>query len=963
MKPHVADTHTRTLCLRIEPVTGAPIFLTQHPRDLVMTNGLINNRGLVVNNLQDLAGRGSYFPAAAGTSEGQFLMIRAAALAYQATSNEVWADLVRRLTENVEEHFYRGTPPSHLPWAPHWLVAVKKSFVGEALQYGFAFTFTAGVCTIPPGRPYFGELVRQVFHARTPGSTYIWDNPYSLLSSGTQYSVASFVTDEVGTVVTLDDTGVNTVLHVTYSTTQGDRVNANEPFEAWPVWRRLEATEIDTAIDSMAWAYDAWDEAYNALGDAAYADRRDATRDSMEQVYRVNDGRAWITRGYIAPLGLGGAYVYNTVLPAPLLGRDGDGNIRWTVRRPLVVVGPYTQAQFGRGGLADTWLAADSIQVIMKTDVTIDVTVFIDSSTTVDTTTRFAHTFTLTAGDFVTTNIARTSFVDNFGFGSNSPAIGSPIATAGVQISPGAPCNIVIQEVRPKPDIDMPYMPGAIPFTANFLGGDLVTWRGPVYSGYQAPWVWPIAGTAGALANCLDFLQDAAAAYTVSTGIVGPFAPVFILPRADSVSFGTPGTFTWDGPDPNTGWGGYQYRPLEATARYWAGAGSPTATVAAAIVTDFLTWIAANWTSANDFPPTDFPEASPPEANYESPHFAALIMRAAMWADLAGASTALTRPLIAQCLNYLNRLFAAGGPMGGTWRGETDTDYYGFENGEMVSACALMLTTGSAILTAVGFPAATIEGWLDANADFLNTQPALGNRYLSAAGYEFTGYSAGSGTSPAMVDLSGIAGLAGVDLDKLNSGLFDNARCYLFATSWTQPVEDEEPIVASILGKTVLRDAHYSIQEMALIDALNQKVGESYSPMCKKVFGGQEYGGCKKVVAPVFGAITAVTDHAIFTDSGRAEPDDYFGLGHIAFLTGANAGLAPLEIKSYAADGTIEVFEPFYHLPAIGDTYTMFPGCRKRQDEDCRDKWDNVVNFGGFSFLPTAAQYSAVGRR
>jgi len=41
MKPQVANSHYRTFCLRIQPVLGAPIRLTQHPRDLLMSNGAI----------------------------------------------------------------------------------------------------------------------------------------------------------------------------------------------------------------------------------------------------------------------------------------------------------------------------------------------------------------------------------------------------------------------------------------------------------------------------------------------------------------------------------------------------------------------------------------------------------------------------------------------------------------------------------------------------------------------------------------------------------------------------------------------------------------------------------------------------------------------------------------------------------------------------------------------------------
>ena len=241
-----------------------------------------------------------------------------------------------------------------------------------------------------------------------------------------------------------------------------------------------------------------------------------------------------------------------------------------------------------------------------------------------------------------------------------------------------------------------------------------------------------------------------------------------------------------------------------------------------------------------------------------------------------------------------------------------------------------------------------------------------GHTYLSTSGYDFTGYTSVDSMSPAMIDLQGICGLAGIGYDQVNSGVFDNARAYLFATTWNSPVEDEEPIVASILGKTTLKDARYVIEEMALIDALNQSVGKTYTVACPKTFGGTEYAGCNKSLAypiTVTGTLTGVTSRSIVTDSGRAEAADYFGAGTIQFTgISANAGLKPLEIKSYAS-GVIETFEPFYYTPAVGDTYTMIAGCLKRRYEDCYLKFGNVINFGGFENIPLGSAYAQIGQR
>jgi uncharacterized phage protein (TIGR02218 family) len=244
------------------------------------------------------------------------------------------------------------------------------------------------------------------------------------------------------------------------------------------------------------------------------------------------------------------------------------------------------------------------------------------------------------------------------------------------------------------------------------------------------------------------------------------------------------------------------------------------------------------------------------------------------------------------------------------------------------------------------------------------------NTYKTDSGYQFSGQASEANMSPGVLDLEGIAGIAGIDFDKIVSGVFDNARVYAFATTWNSPTVDEEPLGVAILGRTTIKDNRYTAEMMMLVDALNQSVGKTYTAACPKRFGGQEYAGCKVALGPitVTGTITNVTSNSVFRDSTRAEAADYFGEGTIAFTTGNNAGLKPMEIKAHAADGTITTHEAFYYTVQVGDAYTLVPGCRKRL-EDCRDKWEpilltgrgNVDNFGGFSFIPTQSTYAKPG--
>ncbi len=234
--------------------------------------------------------------------------------------------------------------------------------------------------------------------------------------------------------------------------------------------------------------------------------------------------------------------------------------------------------------------------------------------------------------------------------------------------------------------------------------------------------------------------------------------------------------------------------------------------------------------------------------------------------------------------------------------------------------------------------------------------------YKTNSGYEFTAYTAESGMAASAVDLQGIVDMAGVSRDALRSGVFDGARCYLFACNYLVPVEDYEPIVSSVLGKTQIVDDKYIIEEMALVDLLNQTVGDTYTAACRKTFGGTEFGGCKVSLAgvTVTGTLTHVTSTLVIRDSSRAEAADRFASGTIEFTSGDNVGLLPSQIRDYAADGTITLYEPPYYPLVVGVTYSMIPGCRKRL-EDCRDKFNNVARFGGYPWIPVGSDYRQVG--
>ena len=233
--------------------------------------------------------------------------------------------------------------------------------------------------------------------------------------------------------------------------------------------------------------------------------------------------------------------------------------------------------------------------------------------------------------------------------------------------------------------------------------------------------------------------------------------------------------------------------------------------------------------------------------------------------------------------------------------------------------------------------------------------------YQSAAGMSASSFTAETGFAASVVDIEGFIGFAGITRDAIASGVFDGARAYSFATSFQNPVEDEEEIVSSICGKTTLEDDKFHIEEMALIDLLNQTAGDSVSPVCRNVFGGQEYGGChvNLPALTVTGSLTHISSALVIRDSSRAEAADHFGFGSIRFTTGPNAGLADIRIDAHAADGTLTLAQAPYYPATVGDAYELVPGCRKRL-VDCQ-RHNNVRRMKAFLYVPTSSVYTKIG--
>ncbi|QOR55194.1 MAG: hypothetical protein SHS37scaffold296_11 [Burkholderiales phage 68_11] len=75
----------------------------------------------------------------------------------------------------------------------------------------------------------------------------------------------------------------------------------------------------------------------------------------------------------------------------------------------------------------------------------------------------------------------------------------------------------------------------------------------------------------------------------------------------------------------------------------------------------------------------------------------------------------------------------------------------------------------------------------------------------------------------------------------------------------------------------------------------------------------------------------------------------YFDLGTLTFTSGANSGVSR-SVKSHPG-GLVTVLSPLSAPVAIGDTFTVVPGC-DGLETTCISKFNNRIHFKGYPFIP-----------
>lgn len=234
--------------------------------------------------------------------------------------------------------------------------------------------------------------------------------------------------------------------------------------------------------------------------------------------------------------------------------------------------------------------------------------------------------------------------------------------------------------------------------------------------------------------------------------------------------------------------------------------------------------------------------------------------------------------------------------------------------------------------------------------------------YLADHGMSAAALEQGTGLA---VDNSEAAGALSSDLirdEDIAAGRYDGAKVLIRLVNW-QDLTQGLVLFRGTLGEVTRAGAAFRAELRSAAEALNQPQGQVFQRQCGAVLGDGRCGiDLSQPEWRIEARCLAVQDGRQFHFAAlESHADRWFEAGRLTVLDGPGAGLIGL-IKNdrlTEAGREIELWEALRLPLGEGQLVRLEAGCDKRS-QTCRIKFDNLVNFRGFPFIPGEDWLSAV---
>jgi uncharacterized phage protein (TIGR02218 family) len=226
--------------------------------------------------------------------------------------------------------------------------------------------------------------------------------------------------------------------------------------------------------------------------------------------------------------------------------------------------------------------------------------------------------------------------------------------------------------------------------------------------------------------------------------------------------------------------------------------------------------------------------------------------------------------------------------------------------------------------------------------------------YVPTSAFDASAIASKADMSVDNMEVVGVLNERGIEAEDIEAGRWDYTSVRLLRVNWRRPQDGAEIVRVGTLGKLAPTRGGYVAELRGLMQALQTNIGELVTPTCRANLGDAR---CLFPIESLRNGgtiVEAITRRAFIVD-GLTEPDGFFDGGDVLILTGLNAGIR-IEVRQHIATSSsgsaeIELQLLLPYLPIPGDAFSIVPGCDKTKTM-CIGRYDNLIHFRGFDFVP-----------
>lgn len=180
----------------------------------------------------------------------------------------------------------------------------------------------------------------------------------------------------------------------------------------------------------------------------------------------------------------------------------------------------------------------------------------------------------------------------------------------------------------------------------------------------------------------------------------------------------------------------------------------------------------------------------------------------------------------------------------------------------------------------------------------------------------------------------------------IDAGFYDGATVDIYIVDWTNTTDSQHKVHGTF-GNVFRTELGYTTEIRSQSYILSQEIGRTFQRTCDTKLGSLACGiNLNQAAYRLQNATVTASDQGLLTVTGADGFDDeWFSLGLLQTTEGYQYG-----IRQHTGT-SIDLWAPPSVAIEVNDQVTLFAGC-KQDSETCRVKFNNIINFQGFPFMP-----------